>query len=643
MNIKYRSEIDGLRTIAVLSVIIYHAEFKLKSFDFLKGGFFGVDIFFVISGFLITSLIINEYNKTNKFSILNFYERRARRLLPALFAVILISLPAAWIILFPKQFTDYLGSIIASLFFSSNFYWHLELQEYGTESSLLRPFLHTWSLAVEEQFYILYPVLFIFISRWSKQNILFLLFAIFLISLIFAEYMTSKKLSFSFYLLPSRIWELLSGGMLAVLLSNQPNKLYNSFLSTTMPILGLIMILYSLLFIDFESHHPGFITLLPVIGTILIIWFSNTSNIVTKVLKNKYFVGIGLISYSLYLWHYPIFAFGRLIEPAPNEINKLVWICLTFIFSIITYYSIEIPFRRKDVISLRPLASMFIITSIFILSFSTYGILNNGLKERHKDLIHLYGKNEFDNKSLREESWSILNNISKTQGFDRSYAGYPSEFEKSELWFSTNLNKTNVLIVGDSHGKDIFNSLYQNADKFPNHEFARFGMGAKIPNNQISELITSPNFKASDVILISFKYTKYTIKELTKLLNEIKEQEKIVLITSNTAEFILKDKLPIFDWYLQNKSTQHIIPDRLNKLLYENLNPKTSNINKAISNIAKQNSIIFLDKYGLVCDNNKSQCTGLTPNGYKPFYDYGHWTLEGAKYFGQNIIASEWF
>ncbi len=149
MNLKYRPEIDGLRTIAVLAVIIYHAEFLVGNSKILEGGFFGVDIFFVISGYLITSLIITEYKKTGCFSYVDFYERRARRLLPAFLTVTLFSLLFAWDILLPSQLEDYAKSLLASVLFLSNFYWFFSLQEYGAESSLLKPFLHTWSLAVE--------------------------------------------------------------------------------------------------------------------------------------------------------------------------------------------------------------------------------------------------------------------------------------------------------------------------------------------------------------------------------------------------------------------------------------------------------------------------------------------------------------
>ena len=158
-QIKYRPDIDGLRTIAVVSVMLYHAKITVAGGHFLPGGYLGVDIFFVISGYLITTLLMTELDRTGQLSILNFYERRVRRLLPALLVVMLASLPFAWRFLLPDQLIDFSKSLVYSLLFASNFYWDHSLQQYGAESALYKPFLHTWSLAVEEQYYIVFPLL----------------------------------------------------------------------------------------------------------------------------------------------------------------------------------------------------------------------------------------------------------------------------------------------------------------------------------------------------------------------------------------------------------------------------------------------------------------------------------------------------
>ena len=199
MKINYRPEINGLRAIAVIFVILYHAEFSFFNETFFKGGFIGVDIFFVISGYLITAIILKELNLTKNFSYLNFYERRARRLLPALFFVMLISFPLAWTYLEPNALLDYSKSIIYSSIFSSNFYFYLTGLEYGTADGLLKPFLHTWSLAIEEQFYIFYPIFLIIIIRYFKKYLLHILLVLLLTSLFFNNFFLKFNLALIFH------------------------------------------------------------------------------------------------------------------------------------------------------------------------------------------------------------------------------------------------------------------------------------------------------------------------------------------------------------------------------------------------------------------------------------------------------------
>ena len=245
MKINYRPEIDGLRAIAVFSVITYHARDT-----FLPGGFLGVDIFFVISGYLITSLILKELKLTNKFSFSNFYERRVRRIIPALLGMIILSTFISYITLLPDSFVDFSKSLISSIFSVSNFYFLYTGNLYGAESSLLKPLLHTWSLSVEEQFYILLPVTVFVIYKFFRKHLLTLIFSGILISLIFSQYISSAHSSssahsgFNFYLLPSRGFELLLGSLLAKLeLDNgRMNRNSSLILNKILPIIGLSLI-----------------------------------------------------------------------------------------------------------------------------------------------------------------------------------------------------------------------------------------------------------------------------------------------------------------------------------------------------------------------------------------------------------------
>jgi peptidoglycan/LPS O-acetylase OafA/YrhL len=215
IKVIYRPEIDGLRAIAVGAVILYHAQVSILGYQPFQGGFIGVDIFFVISGYLITSIILKELITTGSFSFKYFYERRIRRILPALLFVMLVSLPFAWMYLIPSSFIDFSKSILYSLGLSSNFYFHYSGQQYGAIDGLFKPFLHTWSLSVEEQFYILFPVILLIIFKYFRKYLIHILILGFVISLGLADWGSRNHPSFNFYALPTRAWELLAGSILA--------------------------------------------------------------------------------------------------------------------------------------------------------------------------------------------------------------------------------------------------------------------------------------------------------------------------------------------------------------------------------------------------------------------------------------------
>lgn len=347
MKLSYRPEIDGLRAIAVGVVILYHAQITILGHQPFEGGFIGVDIFFVISGYLITSIILKELVTTGSFSFKHFYERRIRRIAPALLLIMLVSLPFAWMYLLPSSLVDYSKSILYSLGFSSNFYFHYSGQQYGAESGLLKPFLHTWSLSVEEQYYILFPIVLLITFKYFTKYLIHILIFGFIVSLGLADWGSRNYPSFNFYVLPTRGWELLAGSILAYFEITLGHRSKNKTLNLILPSIGLFLIGHSMLFFNDEMFHPSFYTLSPIIGVCLIIWFSDKNELITKILSTKLFVGIGLISYSLYLWHYPIFAFARVKDSSPSEYDKFEWIVLSIMLSLISYFFVERPARNK--------------------------------------------------------------------------------------------------------------------------------------------------------------------------------------------------------------------------------------------------------------------------------------------------------
>ncbi len=358
----YRKEIDGLRALAVLPVLFFHAGFEIFS-----GGFVGVDIFFVISGYLITSIILSEM-QDQKFSLLKFYERRARRILPALCTVIICSAIAAYCVMLPEQWRDFLQSGISVIFFASNIFFWLE-DDYFAAVSEEKPLLHSWSLAVEEQYYIFFPLLVIALWRFGRNPMLYVIGFLALLSLISAEYGSRHYPSANFYLLFGRAWEILAGSIAAFYLqkTNHDGRLYDR-----LSWLGFILLCVAIFIFDKDTPFPSLYALVPVIGTLIIIICTRSDRGFGKILSHPLWVGVGLISYSLYLWHQPVFAFGRLLVFEMGWTLKIALITISIILACLSYYIIEKPARHAWLKGAKPmhlLMNAMIIPFALVLAF----------------------------------------------------------------------------------------------------------------------------------------------------------------------------------------------------------------------------------------------------------------------------------
>ncbi len=644
MKIQYRPDIDGLRAISVLGVIFYHLEFNYNGQKLLSGGFLGVDVFFVISGYLITKIIYKELILNNKISIISFYERRIRRIIPVLLVVTISFIIISFFLSLPTPLWKASESILASTFFIGNFYFLNESIAYGDNYSNLMPFLHTWSLGIEEQFYIIFPITLFLLHKYFNKKLFFILLVLFFLSFLAHHYTNNSWLptlkASSFYMLPFRGWEILSGSILAVFETKckKKNWFFNQYITTA----SFLIILFSFFFFKFEKLNPFPNLLLPVCSTLAIIWFSNKKNIVTKLLSFKPLVKIGLISFSLYLWHFPIFSLFRQIdiksELFQNLNYKIVLLIVVFILSTISFKLIEQPFRDKKIISNKILFNSIISSLFFIVIFSITSINSKGFKDRFNNFYVNYNNYEIDNRFLKREWEKPLYSF---------YTKNAKDF--------TNSRKIKVLFIGNSHAVGYFNMFNMNQPLFKNYEFSMLRLGLQeLKKYKFNE------FQMADFIVLGKRYSLKMIEnnsenEIEKFIDEwyyfLKQNNKKLVIILNRPEFRSnsQNNYSLLDEEIYNIIKKNEISniDNLKTVMsqtYYNIkSEKVDYFNSQLIKVLNKKNIQFLNPKDYSCNEILKECEVLTKENHKIYWDYGHYTLDGAKYFGKKIFNSNWF
>lgn len=378
---KYRAEIDGLRALAIIPVVLYHAGFQL-----FGGGYVGVDVFFVISGYLIATIILAQL-RAGTFSLIDFYGRRARRILPALFVMMFVCLPFAWFWLLPDAMKQFSESVVYVSAFASNIlFWRAN--GYFDTATELKPLIHTWSLAVEEQFYVLFPLFLMLAWKFGIRRIVGLLAVVFIISLACAQWLSIRSPSFDFYMLPTRAWELLIGVFVSFYYARHHIKKHNLYLEQLGSLMGFLLIIYAVFAYDDKTPFPSVYALVPTLGASMIIIFATQKTMVGRLLSSKPFVTIGLISYSAYLWHQPMFAFARersLYEPSMQLMGGLA--ILSFGLSYLSWKYVERPFRNKDFINRNTVFAYSALCSILFIGLGMGGYLSNGFESKYPETV----------------------------------------------------------------------------------------------------------------------------------------------------------------------------------------------------------------------------------------------------------------
>jgi peptidoglycan/LPS O-acetylase OafA/YrhL len=384
----YRADVDGLRAIAIMVVVFYHT--GLPGFN---GGFVGVDIFFVISGFLITNLVKAGLDK-GTFRLSGFYERRMRRLAPALIVVLLASYGVAFLYFTQLDFELFSKSVVATSSFLSNVYF-MRSGNYFAVDSAFKPLLHTWSLAVEEQFYLLYPVLLFALLRWCKSWTFAIIVVFFLVSLMGSAFGVVYAPEQTFYLLPGRAWELLLGAALSLrLMAIRADRLIREIMACV----GAALIAVAVCLLTSRSLFPGWNALLPCVGAALIIWANVDKTFLARVLAHPYIVFIGLISYSLYLWHWPIITFYKyIVNERMSASDTGIVILLSVLVAALCWKFVEQPFRRRsNGFSKRGIFLMTGGATACVAVLGLWGGLSQGLPQRLSDQAVRYGSARWD-------------------------------------------------------------------------------------------------------------------------------------------------------------------------------------------------------------------------------------------------------
>ena len=428
-SFKYRADIDGLRAVAVMLVVLFHAKFTS-----ISGGFIGVDVFFVISGFLISIIISKEMNE-QRFSFKHFYLRRIKRLAPALIGMLLLIVIPAYLFLFPVDFESFSRNMIHSYLTTSNFFLWQNSVSYFSADTDLNPLMHTWSLAVEEQFYFVWPLLFIFLNKVTRNKYLIPVMFICLISLLaLSVYLANNYSHSAYFLLPARAFELMMGAILAISYHKIPKT--NQFTNHIMSIIGITLIMLPAFLISKQSVFPGFNAFWPCLGAVLLIASGKNTvqpGIINKIISHKSFVFIGLISYSLYLWHWPIFSFVHYLGLELTGLIRLSAIIISFVMAYLSWRFIEQSIKYLNLPTFGSAMKKVMLPS-FILFAVLYAVIDdqNGFPNRFNALEEFDKKTNFPSTVRKKcHDANLLGNI-------------------DQCWLGVQKEKIDGMLIGDS-------------------------------------------------------------------------------------------------------------------------------------------------------------------------------------------------
>jgi peptidoglycan/LPS O-acetylase OafA/YrhL len=631
----YRREIDGLRAVAVLPVVLFHAGFEIFS-----GGYVGVDVFFVISGYLITGIIISELEQ-GEFSIVRFYERRARRVLPALFFVMLVCIPFAWLWMVPSQTEDFGRSLIAVSLFASNILFWRETN-YFEQPAEEKPLLHTWSLAVEEQYYVFFPLFLLLAWRFGRGRVFYMIVLCAAASLLLCEWGWRNSPTANFYLAPTRAWELLAGSMCAFVQFGREQKR-----SDVLAALGLGLIVFAILVFDASTPFPSLYALAPVGGTALIILFGASGTWTARLLSLRPVVGIGLISYSIYLWHQPLFAFARIYSPhKPSQLSMLCLAALSLALAYLTWRYIENPFRRMRLRLLPSRSVVLHVSTTALLLFLTAGVVTHASD----------GFREFKSTDIQQLFMKTVAESPKRDACHTEGRGYGDPDASCE-YFADNVR---FAIFGDSHAVEL---AYALADLLQEHDIGikHYSISSCAPSYRLKQdkstcstwtdaaldsILSNNNI---DTVVVSYRINAYLFGPhedfYPRLPVEVSEAERNTIWASYVG--IIRDFLAAGKQVVLVLQAPEL-PDRVEALIYgpESKDDfirglprnwwteRTAFLRQHLSEIPA--GVAIVDPADLFCDETLCYA-GQHSTSY--YYDDDHMSLAGAGVVADAILS----
>jgi peptidoglycan/LPS O-acetylase OafA/YrhL len=619
-NMKYRPEIDGLRAVAVLPVILSHAGVPC-----LPAGFLGVDVFFVISGFLITSILLGEL-EAGKFSFVRFYERRARRILPPLGFMLLLAVPVAWGVMLPSQLKDFGQSIVATVGFAANFYFWLT-KDYWADAAEITPLLHLWSLGVEEQFYFLFPPVLALTYRYRRAlpAILSILLVASLVAMVYAR--ARGHNATAFYLLPYRSWELLAGALSGVISTRRTKALGNNDWWTWLLLVALLGS-YALFT---PLTDPLLLYGIPVAATSLILLNCTQWSPVGRLLSTPVLTWVGRLSYSLYLFHQPVLAFMRLrfgLDLTPLAIAGSL--CMTLLLSWGSYSWVEQPCRRVQTISMRTLGLSLAAVGCILVAFGWTARSTRGFWEAKVAQMTPAGR-----KSLK--------------------ALWEAASERSVLWkkllaearqdFQPNAGDR-VLFVGDSLSEDLFvaaslapctalplqfRQIYLDNECVVSQSPGRTGFGGVPCATEMRRFRESSLLRESDCLVIAAAWLE-TATSLPNLLDLPELRGKAVLIYETHGFTDIGSLIMFMD-------RSGLTPDsqQFREYVFMSRHDRTEKANSILSQIATSRGLEAYRGFACFCGHAEAMCDVFDEHGQPLIIDQAHLTIYGAERIGPSL------